>query len=294
MPYMNNPGEINALLRLLEDPDQNVFHSVSERIMHYGTDILPKLESSWQLCDDPLAIVRIESIIRQLYFKDVRQQFGEWFQNKKPDLLQGFILLGRYFQQSPDEVGLRKLIRSMHQSCWLELNDYLTPLEQVGVLNSVFFNHYKFNGQNTEHLQAIHFDSHHVVDSRNGNTYSLGILYQILCEMLDVPVYMIQLPRHSLLAYFNHEFDFRDPSQSAKPKIQFYIDANSGALYSQNDVDAYLKKYKLNIEPHHFNPLNNAEIIAYTLQALQDVYNETDQEDKSQEIEDLLLLSKLR
>lgn len=289
---MNNPGEINALLRLLEDPDQTVYHSVTERIMHYGNAILPNLESSWQVCHDPLAIVRIEKIIRKLYFKDVRQQFGDWFQNKKPELLQGFLILGRYFQQSPDEDGLRKLIKSMHQSCWLELNDYLTPLEQVNTINSIFYNHYKFSGLNSRNLHAVYFDIHHVADTRTGNSFSLGILYQILCEMLDVPVYMVKLPQHTLLAYFNHEFDYRDSFQSARPKIQFYIDANSGALYSQNDVDAYLKKNKLDIDPHHFNPLRNTDIITTTLTALMEVYENTDLDEKINEIEELLALSK--
>jgi regulator of sirC expression with transglutaminase-like and TPR domain len=285
---MNNTGEINALLRLLEDPDQSVYHSVSERILHYGNAILPNLESSWQICHDPLAMVRIENIMRQLHFKNVRNQFSEWVQSKKPELLQGALLLGRFFQQNPDEDGMRKLIKSMHQSCWLELNDYLTPLEQVNVINSIFFSNYKFNGLNTEHLEAIHFNMHHVADSRNGNAYSLGIFYQILCEMLDIPVYMVLLPRHTLLAYFNHEFEYRDLSQSARPKIQFYIDANSGMLYSQNDVEAYIKKYKFQVEPHHFNPLSNTEIISYSLQALYTVYEETDNEQKSAEVEELL------
>jgi hypothetical protein len=290
---MNNTREINALLRLLEDPDQSVYHSVSERILHYGNDILPKLESSWQICHDPLAMVRIETIMRQLHFNNVSNQFSEWFRGKKPELLQGALLLGQFFQQNTDDDSLRKLIKSMHQSCWLELNDYLTPLEQVNVINSIFYSNYKFNGLNSEHLEAIHFNMHHVADSRNGNVYSLGIIYQILCEMLDVPVYMVQLPRHTLLAYFNHEFEYRDITQSARPKIQFYIDANSGILYSQNDVDAYLKKYKFNIEPHHFNPLSNTEIITYSLQALQTVYEETDYEEKSREVEELLRAIKL-
>jgi hypothetical protein len=290
---MNNTREINALLRLLEDPDQSVYHSVSERILHYGNDILPKLESSWQICHDPLAMVRIETIMRQLHFNNVSNQFSEWFRGKKPELLQGALLLGQFFQQNTDDDSLRKLIKSMHQTCWLELNDYLTPLEQVNVINSIFYSNYKFNGLNSEHLEAIHFNMHHVADSRNGNVYSLGIIYQILCEMLDVPVYMVQLPRHTLLAYFNHEFEYRDITQSARPKIQFYIDANSGILYSQNDVDAYLKKYKFNIEPHHFNPLSNTEIITYSLQALQIVYEETDYEEKSREVEELLRAIKL-
>lgn len=290
---MNNTREINALLRLLEDPDQSVYHSVSERILHYGNDILPKLESSWQICHDPLAMVRIETIMRQLHFNNVSNQFSEWFRGKKPELLQGALLLGQFFQQNTDDDSLRKLIKSMHQSCWLELNDYLTPLEQVNVINSIFYSNYKFNGLNSEHLEAIHFNMHHVADSRNGNVYSLGIIYQILCEMLDVPVYMVQLPRHTLLAYFNHEFEYPDITQSARPKIQFYIDANSGILYSQNDVDAYIKKYKFNIEPHHFNPLSNTEIITYSLQALQTVYEETDYEEKSREVEELLRAIKL-
>jgi hypothetical protein len=104
---------------------------------------------------------------------------------------------------------------------------------------------------------------------------------------------MVQLPRHTLLAYFNHEFEYRDITQSARPKIQFYIDANSGILYSQNDVDAYLKKYKFNVEPHHFNPLSNTEIVTYSLQALQTVYEETDYEEKCKEVEELLRVLKL-
>jgi hypothetical protein len=288
---MNNTGEINALLRLLEDPDQSVYNSVSERILHYGNAILPKLESSWQICNDPIAIVRIETIMRRLHLNNLHQEFTQWFHSKKPALLQGGFLLGRFFQQNPDEDGLRKLIKSMYQSCWLELNDYLTPLEQVNVINSIFYSHYKFNGLNTEHLEAIHFNMHHVADTRNGNTYSLGILYQILCEMLDIPVYMVQLPRHVLLAYFNHEFEYRDLTQSAQLKIQFYIDANSGILYSQNDVDAYIKKFKLSIEPHHFNPLSNTEIVTCSLQALKGVYEETDYDDKRFEVEALLKLS---
>lgn len=285
---MNNIGEINALLRLLEDPDQTVYRSVSERLLHYGQSILPELESSWHGCDDPLALKRIETIIRHLNFNDTLKQFAVWYKSEKPDLLQGAILLGRYFQQHPDDDSLRRLIKRIHQSCWMELNHYLTPLEQINVVNSIFYSLYKFKGFDPEKMQPKHFDMHQVADTRMGNNYSLGIIYQILCEMLDIPVYFIQLQQLVLLAYFNHEYNFKQPIQNAKLKIQFYIDANTGMLYTQNDVDAYLKKYKLNVEPHHFNPLSNTGIITQTLQALLGVYENLDHDSRQHELRQLL------
>lgn len=285
---MNNTGEIYALLRLLEDPDQTVYRSVSERILHYGQSILPELESSWHDCDDPLALTRIETIIRHLNFNDTLKQFEAWYNSKNPDLLQGGILLGKYFQQQPEEDNLRRLIKNMHQSCWIELNHYLTPLEQINIINSIFYSNYKFRGYDPEKMQPKHFDMQQVVESRTGNNYSLGIIYQILCEMLDIPVYFIQLQQLSLLGYFDHEYDFKQPIQNAKPKIQFYIDANTGMLYTQNDVDAYLRKYKLNVEPHHFNPLSNTGIMTQTLQALLGVYEALDHDSRQHELRQIL------
>lgn len=103
---------------------------------------------------------------------------------------------------------LSQNLKSIYQSCWLELHNYLTPLEQIHVINSVFYSMYKFTGFDLEANKANHYYISEVLETREGNNYSLGIIYQLLCEMLDIPVFAIQLPRQHLLAYFDNQYDF--------------------------------------------------------------------------------------
>ena len=44
-------------------------------------------------------------------------------------------------------------------------------------------------------------------------------------------------------------------------KIQFFIDPNNGTIYTQNDVDVYLKKYNLKTDEYTYLPLSNHQNI---------------------------------
>ena len=44
--------EIAALLRLIDDPDDEVFDTVSNKILNYGRAIIPNLESLWEHTED--------------------------------------------------------------------------------------------------------------------------------------------------------------------------------------------------------------------------------------------------
>ena len=45
---MQENKEILALFHLIDDPDQEVFDSVSHRIVSYGRGIIPNLENLWE------------------------------------------------------------------------------------------------------------------------------------------------------------------------------------------------------------------------------------------------------
>ncbi|MCC7031105.1 MAG: hypothetical protein IT257_12425, partial [Chitinophagaceae bacterium] len=128
---------------------------------------------------------------------------------------------------------------------------------------------------------------------RQGNNYSLGTIYQILCEMLDIPVFAIQLPRQHLLAYFDNQYDFFNKDQKQTQRIQFYIDANSGTIFTQNDVDFYLKKYNFAVNENTYLPLSNQEIILTTIESLIMMYDELNETEKSAELNRILSLRDL-
>jgi regulator of sirC expression with transglutaminase-like and TPR domain len=148
---------------------------------------------------------------------------------------------------------------------------------------------YKFTGFDLEVNKPAHYFINEVLDTRNGNNYSLGILYQMICEKLDIPVFAVQLPKQFLLAYFSTQFDFYK-KEEANLQIQFFIDPNNGNIYTQNDVDVYLRKYRLKTDEETYLPLSNHQNMYKQLEALSQVYAMTDEEDKAAEIEQIMSL----
>ena len=49
---MEETREISALFHLIDDPDDEVFTTVSDRIISMGTSIIPNLEHLWETTPD--------------------------------------------------------------------------------------------------------------------------------------------------------------------------------------------------------------------------------------------------
>lgn len=287
---MKETKELKALLHLLDDPDKEVFQTVSDKIIHYGKDIIPKLEQFWETTADGTVQERIENIIHKVNFNEVYAGFENWNKAEKPSLLNGSLLMAHYRFPQIDEESIRKTIKSIYQSCWLELNNYLTPLEQINIVNSIFYNMYKFKGSDLEENKPNHYFINEVIETRQGNNYSLGVLYQILCEMLDLPVYAIQIPKQYILAYYDTLHDFFKKENEPIHKIQFYIDPSNGMIYTQNDVDVFIKKYEIETDDNTFLPLSNKEILYKNIEALLQVYQLLEDDEKADELSKLLSL----
>jgi hypothetical protein len=281
---MKEMKELKALLHLLDDPDREVFETVSDKIIHYGKEVIPRLEYLLETTADGSVQERIETIIHKVNFNDVFVNYEKWNLAEKPGLLNGALVLANYRHSQIDEEMIRKTIKSMYQSCWLELNNYLTPLEQINIINSIFYNMYKFKGLELEENKPTHYYLNDVVESRKGNNYSLGLLYQIICEMLDIPVYAIQLPKQYILAYYDTMYDFFNKEKKPIYKIQFFIDPNNGMIYTQHDVNLFISKYKIQTDEKTFLALSHKAIIHKHISALIQVYQLLHEEDKVNEL----------
>ena len=62
------------------------------------------------------------------------------------------------------------------------------------------------------------------LETKKGNAMSNGILLIILCELLDIPVRAINIPRQFILGYFDEQYDALNPVGHSSEKINFYID----------------------------------------------------------------------
>ena len=53
-------NELRALISLLDDPDDNIFGEIRGKLISFGDDIIPDLESAWESSFDHLLQNRIE------------------------------------------------------------------------------------------------------------------------------------------------------------------------------------------------------------------------------------------
>lgn len=45
---MENLAEIDALLKLLDDPDEEIYQHVQQRLLGYGNEAISYLENAWE------------------------------------------------------------------------------------------------------------------------------------------------------------------------------------------------------------------------------------------------------
>jgi hypothetical protein len=178
----------------------------------------------------------------------------------------------------------------MKRNIWLELNNYLTPLEQVNVFNSILYNYYKLQGHELTDRDPKYFFINQVLESKQGNPYTLGVLYLALCELLDIPVFAVDVPRQFIFAYIDTLHHFFSTDGEGVQQTQFYIDPLNGMVYTQRDVDNYLKKINALERETYFTPLLTKGIISKMLEELSLCYRYKREEQKADEIQQLMKL----
>lgn len=284
---MQQNREISALLRLIDDPDNEVFDTVATKLLNYGRDIIPRLEQLWETTGDESVQERIELLIHRVHFNDLQHDFMEWNRSQKPEILRGAILLSKYQYPDLNVSAVLTQFDLMRRNIWLELNNYLTALEQVNVFNSILYNFYKLQGHELTTREPKYFFINQVLESKQGNAYTIGVLYLALCEMLDIPIFAVDVPRQFILAYMDTLHSFFKPEAEIQ-QIQFYIDPINGMAYTQKDVDVYLRKINANDRDDYFKPLDSRKVIHKMMEELSLCYYYRREEDKAEEIKQLM------
>jgi hypothetical protein len=136
-------NEIKALLHLMDDPDEDVYQSVSEKIISFGKAIIPNLEHLWESNHNETTQLRVEQLIHRLHFRELTDEFTVWLNDSNASLLSGSLIIAKYHYPDINASHVLQEIEKIRRNVWIELNAYLTPMEKITVLNSIFYNYYK-------------------------------------------------------------------------------------------------------------------------------------------------------
>lgn len=281
--------EIRALLQLVDDPDSEVFDTVVARLLHYGREIIPRLESVWEATADEGLQERMELLIHRVHFNDLERELIEWNKAEEPDLFYAAVLITKYRFPDLNVQVLYSQFERLRRNVWLELNNYMSPLEQVNVLNSIIYNYYKLQGHELTERESKYFFLNNVLDSKAGNSYSIGIIYLAVCEALDIPIFAVDVPRQFIFAYIETLQSFLNDKEIIT-QIQFYIDPISGMAYTQKDMDLYLRKINATDREQNFQIMSTRQIVRRMLEELSLCYSYRREDQNADEIQQLIML----
>lgn len=280
---MENIKEISALVKLLDDPDQEIYQHVEERLLEYGNEVIHYLENAWENSLDTLLQERIENIVHKIQFTNVKEDLNLWYQSGAFDLLQGALVINRYQYPDLDDEKIKLQIEEIKREIWLGLQYEMSSIEKIKLINHIFYNIYGFSGNTKNHHDPQNSYINQVLESKKGNQISLAIIYSTLAQKLDIPVYGVNLPQHFILGYIDeskreeHEFG-----------VLFYINAfNKGAIFGKHDVDQFLRQLNLDPLPGYYAPCSNVEIIRRVIRNLISAYENLGSKEKVQELQEL-------
>jgi regulator of sirC expression with transglutaminase-like and TPR domain len=185
------------------------------------------LESAFEQAFDSIQQERIADLVHEIQFGTVKNDLKLWYQSGAFDLLQGILIVNRYQYPDLDEQKVINQIESIKRDIWIQMMNEASPVEQVKLMNHVFYSIHGFSGNTTNHRDPQNSYISQVLENKKGNQISLAIIYSIIAQKLDIPVYGVNLPQHFILAYL-------DESQGTEFEggILFYINAfNKGFIF---------------------------------------------------------------
>ena len=180
---------------------------------------------------------------------------------------------------------LTKQIEQMKMDIWLELNENLTALENVKVMNHIFFSIHHFEGNKFNPGDPQHSYLNILLETHKGNPLSIGILYLILAQKLKLPLAGVNLPRHFILAYLTES---AIPFSTAED-VLFYINPfNEGAVFTRREIELFIRQLKIKPKISFFTPSTNLEIMQRLLQNLKFAYQRSGEPDKINSLDSFL------
>jgi regulator of sirC expression with transglutaminase-like and TPR domain len=277
------------LINLIDDPDENIFSHVKDRLLKYGPEAIPYLENSWEVKDYGLLFQnRIENLIHEIQFENSKNELLKWKNSEEKTLLEGAILIAKYQYPGLHEDKVYDEIERIQKDIWLEINNKQTALEKVYIFNKVIFDLHHFHGDAKHFHSPLNSYINTVLETKKGNPLSLSIIYSVIAQNLNIPIFGINLPNHFVLAYLD-EFGVKKYIQEEnKHGVLFYINPFSkGTVFDENEIKSFLTGIN---QPHlkeYFEPCSNTAIIKRMLTNLISSFQEVGNSEKVNELIEL-------
>lgn len=282
--------ELRNLISLLDDPDTEIFRAVSERIVSQGIAAIPMLEKAWEASLDEVFQGRIENLIHSIQFNSASANLARWVASGAQSLLEGTFFVAQYQYPELTLEALEKNFERIRKDVWIELNENLTALEKVKILNHVIYTEHGFTGNTTNFFAPQFQYVNTLFETKRGGPIILAVFYSIVAQKLGLPIYCVNLPKNFILAY-KDRFRPLHPTADAKDSILFYINPfNMGSVLGRREIEHFLNQQQIAIKDEYFLPCTNRVAVAQQIFNLIYCYEKAGNSEKAKEYKQLFAI----
>lgn len=277
-----NIRELEALVSLLDEPNEDMFMQIRHKVLTYKGEAIPILEEAWTNNLGDNETNRIEELIEEIRVNKLFANLDEWVSRGSVSLFKGYMILMDYLKPDIDKEKYFGAFDRLVKEVWLEINDELTALEKVKVINHVVYMAHHYSNDDIIPPTPSDFFVDMLLDKHKGNSITLGILYISVCQSLGIPVFGVDLPGNFISVYMDDITTIRKAENYLGDDVLFYLNpAKNGNVFTHNEIKHYCEQMNIKLLPQYFLPAKNDVIILRMMKELENIFRVNDDDTKA-------------
>ncbi len=254
---------IQALLRLLSDPNEQIAKTIQDQLAHLGPDVLPFLEQAG--VDDATLQPRALAVKRTIRFGQLRDEFEKFVSRngRQGDWEHGAFLIAKLAYPDLNISHYVACLDQLAEEFRTKWHTMKSPSGKAArLLSNFLFKDKGFSGNREEYYDPDNSYMNRVLDTRQGIPISLSALYVFVGNRLDLPLAGIGMPGHFLVGL------------EGETPAQFVDCFNGGMILREQDCEKFMTASGLTYDPRFLEKSSTPNILARMLRNLLSIYEQ--------------------
>lgn len=254
-----DPEELESLVALFDDRDTVVTELVDNRLRSFGPEVVRSLRNRAERETDAARkaaiVTRARSLNTEFKLADLQD-----FITRTPgplSLFEGSWILSSLFDYTLQRERYEDLFYRCSQEYLAENSDLRTGVENIRILNHIFFHRLKFTVYDVQLRDPQYARIGDTLRTRDGNPFVLAFIYLMICQVAGIPVELVCFPGGFIPVYVEDG------------KVLFYINIyRGGEIFLKDRLDTFMKATGLKIDAQSFRRRDESAMLTLYLESL--------------------------
>ena len=254
-----DPEELESLVALFDDRDTVVTELVDNRLRSFGPEVVRSLRNRAERETDAARkaaiVTRARSLNTEFKLADLQD-----FITRTPgplSLFEGSWILSSLFDYTLQRERYEDLFYRCSQEYLAENSDLRTGVENIRILNHIFFHRLKFTVYDVQLRDPQYARIGDTLRTRDGNPFVLAFIYLMICQVASIPVELVCFPGGFIPVYVEDG------------KVLFYINIyRGGEIFLKDRLDTFMKATGLKIDAQSFRRRDESAMLTLYLESL--------------------------